>query len=734
METKKNMMDRYVLSLESREAGISSLCGNKTAALSVLINSGISVPPGFCVTSEAYRKFIQYNGLEGVIVMETARKPLEEMRWEEMWDASLRIRSAFLKSEVPDDILAALENKMGDWLRDKGLAVRSSSLLEDTAGGSFAGLHESVINVRGFEDFVEALVSVWASLWSDAVFSYAKELGIEEKDSSMAVVVQEMIEGERSGVAFGRNPNNSNQSVIEAVFGLNKGMVDGEVQPDRWVLDRQTGGLITLERAEHNRRVVAARSGVRFEQIDIEEAAMLPLSEEEVQEIFRTVLQVEEIFGSAQDVEWTIRGDSLFLLQSRPITTGDILEGDDRRAFDLSLRKSFETLRKMSDRIENDIVPEMISEADELFDTDLSNPGDSEIADEISSRNTLYSKWEKIYWDEFIPFAHGVRLFGRVYNDRLKPDDPYEFVDLLSVSETLSVKRNRMLEELAGELKEIPGLRDKELEDLGGGINERLEEFIGKFGKLSCEGGKCDDEKKSLLGLIRELAISGRPDRKTRKRLKDKKKRERLEDKFLESFPEEEKGFASELLDIARHSYRLRDDDNIYLGRFERALNLAVDEARRRLGDRCRDFAACRDAKEIERALRDPDYVPNVDSAADEDKRDKAVTARQLRGQPAGEGIARGTARVIESAEDLFNVRDGEILVCDSIDPNMTFVIPLVSGIVERRGGMLVHGAIIAREYGLPCVTGVANATGAVRTGDRLTVDGYDGLVIIHRD
>jgi pyruvate,water dikinase len=108
--------------------------------------------------------------------------------------------------------------------------------------------------------------------------------------------------------------------------------------------------------------------------------------------------------------------------------------------------------------------------------------------------------------------------------------------------------------------------------------------------------------------------------------------------------------------------------------------------------------------------------------------------ARQLRGQPAGPGVARGPARVVVTTNDLFTVRRGEILVCDSIDPNMTFVIPLVSGIVERRGGMLVHGAIIAREYGLPCVTGIPDATSAICTGDELIVDGYYGLVIIHRE
>ena len=110
---------------------------------------------------------------------------------------------------------------------------------------------------------------------------------------------------------------------------------------------------------------------------------------------------------------------------------------------------------------------------------------------------------------------------------------------------------------------------------------------------------------------------------------------------------------------------------------------------------------------------------------------DFTLQPRQLIGQPAGPGIARGTARVILDPSDLGTFRHGEVLVCDAVDPNMTFIVPLAAGIIERRGGMLIHGAIIAREYGLPCVTGVPDATVLIRTGEILTVDGFLGIVTI---
>jgi pyruvate,water dikinase len=119
--------------------------------------------------------------------------------------------------------------------------------------------------------------------------------------------------------------------------------------------------------------------------------------------------------------------------------------------------------------------------------------------------------------------------------------------------------------------------------------------------------------------------------------------------------------------------------------------------------------------------------------AGDDEPAGLRTQARQIVGQPAGPGIAVGTARVVRSREDLAAFAHGEILVCDAIEPEMTFVVPLAAGIVERRGGMLIHGAIIAREYGLPCVTGVPRAVDLIRTGDRLTVDGYLGIVTIAR-
>jgi pyruvate,water dikinase len=183
---------------------------------------------------------------------------------------------------------------------------------------------------------------------------------------------------------------------------------------------------------------------------------------------------------------------------------------------------------------------------------------------------------------------------------------------------------------------------------------------------------------------------------------------------------------------LARTSYQLRDDDNIYLGRIEAQLLSAIREARQRIeASEIKDPHAS-GVNELKAVLADLDHrAETLNPYRKKAGQTFDIKPRQLIGQPGGPGIASGRARVIRQHVDLADFKHGEVLVCDAVDPNMTFVVPLASAVVERRGGMLIHGAIIAREYGLPCVTGIPDATALIETGDKLSVDGYLGIVTI---
>jgi pyruvate,water dikinase len=205
-----------------------------------------------------------------------------------------------------------------------------------------------------------------------------------------------------------------------------------------------------------------------------------------------------------------------------------------------------------------------------------------------------------------------------------------------------------------------------------------------------------------------------------------------LQQKFLDRFEGDRKTEAAEMLDLARTSYQLRDDDNIYLGRIESHCMAAVREARQRVETLKTDGAERKHTGILAEVLADLDHrTQAVRSETKKPGQTFEVKPRQLIGQPAGPGISRGKARVIGQHADLARFKHGEVLVCDAVDPNMTFVVPLAAAVVERRGGMLIHGAIIAREYGLPCVTGIPDATDIIESGDDITVDGYLGIVTI---
>jgi len=703
------------------------LVGGKAVALGKLIGAGLDIPEGLCLSTRCYRDYIQQTGLKNLILMELGRKRFEDMRWEELWDASLRIRNLFVRTALPEELDDLIRQNIANCFHGEPIAVRSSANTEDLPEASFAGLYASYVNCRSVEEICKHIRLVWASLLSDAALLYQRELGLDTDDSAMAVVCQKMISGDKSGVAFSQNPLNKDETVVEAVFGLNQGLVDGNVEPDRWIVARDTNMIRSVKQAEHHRWIAPLEEGVALESVPEELAEVLVLSGDEVRQVISALKNVERVFSSPQDMEWTFKDGRLYILQARPITTATTDSRQDRRSFDLSLRRSYDNLRDLGIKIETDLIPRMLSDAEVLSRTDFKSLSSEELAEEIRKRKEYYERWKRVYWEDFIPFAHGVRLFGQVYNDIIQPSDPYEFVELLSNRDLESLRRNQELQDIAQKLQSILLAEESDWSHPTGEAAAEIEGFLERHPEFGCQTRQCIHQKESLWNLLREMAQTGeiRPESISR-RSQD------LLESYFDAFSGEDRSYAENLLALAKKSYRLRDDDNIYLGRLEALLEDAILESRQRTGENESLPAPQSNVEEALRAITLTPFQPKDWPGNEVAESGMALEARQLKGQPASRGIARGNARVIHEISDLFAVQRGEILVCDAIDPNMTFAVPLAAGIVERRGGMLIHGAIIAREYGIPCVTGIPHATQFIRTGYKLTVDGYYGLVIIH--
>jgi phosphoenolpyruvate synthase/pyruvate phosphate dikinase len=221
------------------------LVGGKAWALAIMAQQELPIPKTLCISTNAYNIFMDETGLRAQVIMEYHRKQFDQMRWEEMWDCSLRIQNMFSRTPIPSILAETLAQEITKFFNKKAVAVRSSAVGEDSARASFAGLHESYLNIKGPDQVLEHIKLVWASTWSDAAILYRKEIGLNVEKSSMAVVIQELVQGQKSGVIFGQSPVDHSKAIIEAVYGLNQGLVDGTVEPDRWVIERDSGQIVS---------------------------------------------------------------------------------------------------------------------------------------------------------------------------------------------------------------------------------------------------------------------------------------------------------------------------------------------------------------------------------------------------------------------------------------------------------------------------------------------------------
>ncbi len=288
-------LTRWVVDLEDPAAGDASVVGGKAAGLHRLRCAGLPVPAAFVVTTEAFRAHFP---------LAAPGPPPSRPR---------------LLAECARDIGEALAAPFPGTLP---LAVRSSAAGEDGARASFAGQHETYYHVRA-ESLTDAIVDCWLSLWSARAQRYRAGRSAE---MAMAVIVQRMLQPERSGVCFTCDPTGGSpdQLWIEASWGLGAVLVDGRVSPDRWLLDRE-GRILRRHVGRKRHRVSVSpgppRQGTRLEPVPLTLQGRAVLSPRRAAQVARYSLEAERLFGTPQDVEWAYEGNRLYLLQSRPVTT-----------------------------------------------------------------------------------------------------------------------------------------------------------------------------------------------------------------------------------------------------------------------------------------------------------------------------------------------------------------------------------------------------------------------------
>ena len=311
--------------------------GGKGANLSELINAGFPVPDAFFVSVEAYDKFVEGNDLDKKI-----SEVIEKIDYSDvnsLKNASESIRKLIVEAEMPkeikDAVISAYKKLYGapeinisfaQPMEMPYVSVRSSGVMEDIEGASSAGQYETFLNVKGENNIIEKIKKCWASLYTSRVIYYRHKHNQPQK-SSICVIIQRMINSEKAGVAFTVDPTNpvegANHIIIEGAWGVGETLVQGEVEPDRYIIDKENGEILekhigekSLERVRDNMTGVTVKRKVSPERMKQQ-----LLSDYEIVALAAYCKKIEQHYGKPQDIEWAFERKKIYILQARAVTT-----------------------------------------------------------------------------------------------------------------------------------------------------------------------------------------------------------------------------------------------------------------------------------------------------------------------------------------------------------------------------------------------------------------------------
>jgi rifampicin phosphotransferase len=789
------------------------LVGGKGLSLALTAAAGLPVPPGFCVTTAAYRRV---GGLQ-------------------------------IDSTLADALKQAYRELGGGCV-----AVRSSATLEDGAETSFAGQQETILGVEGETELVAAVERCWRSLHTERAKAYRERQKVDETGLAMAVVVQRLVDADVAGVLFTRDPLDATGTLmrIEAAWGLGESVVSGRITPDRFQVERDTG-RVRERQAGHKPHRITRRGE---EAVAVEQHRALCLSGEQLGALAELGRKVEAFYGDARDIEWAIAEGKVWLLQARPITTTSAADRERVRLETIARLKSLVepggTVWARTNLIE--VLPEPTPMTWAVVSANLlsANGGtgamfrdfgfkpdpslnDTCAYDLIGGRPFLNLSREPRL-ESAKPIA-GYPLAKYKANPHLaldpKREDPrglrklFKLFGMLKVAAKIAGASKNFADEFRKELpsfaKQLDSAAQEDLTKIEPeALRQRfidwvqltlvtfarqslkptllaqfswqvLEQQIAKslspdaarealmvFG----EGAKADSEADFGAG-IRELAAGTmtRDEFLLRFGHRGPNEMELSTPRWSENaagldnvagnvvtrevatssiafdgIARLAKGNGMVAKSMATHVERLRT----YLGLRETGkhyLMRGYAEIRRTLVELDRRFkldggiffllpnelndlidgkdmrpriAERRKTRAIELSLEVPPVVFGDDLEAIGRPLPPPEGAEELQGIPLSAGVAEGSALVLTEPRAAEG-DSGYILVCPSTDPAWVPLFVNARGLVMESGGTLSHGAIVAREFGLPAVAGLPGVQRQIKTGQRLRVDGSRGTVSI---
>ncbi len=295
------------------------VAGGKGANLGEMTSAKINVPSGFVITADAYRDFLKVNGID-VLIENGIKKSVADER--KLLNEAEHFIGKIKSGKFPEQLENAIREKYFNLGNNTRVAVRSSATAEDLPDASFAGQQETYLNVQGIESVLNGVRNCYASLWGNRAVSYRFHQGYDQTSVSIAVVIQEMIESEKSGVLFTVNPVNKkeNEMQINASFGLGESVVSGRVTADSYIIDK-SGNIIEVNIGSKETQIIYGDKETVEVSVNSDKRKARALNDREIFELMKCGLEIEKHYGMPMDIEWAIKNDIVYILQARAITT-----------------------------------------------------------------------------------------------------------------------------------------------------------------------------------------------------------------------------------------------------------------------------------------------------------------------------------------------------------------------------------------------------------------------------
>ena len=823
-------MTSLLLDFHSRNALNTALAGGKGRGLARAAQAGLPVPPGAVLSADAYRAWFAPH-------CQTVRDILSREADAESQSAAVR---AYLQTQpLPPEVCRALAD-LQQRQPESWFAVRSSGSAEDLPGAAFAGLHDTLLNVRGADALENAVRQCWLSLWNAEVLPYRERLGLAHEEAAMAVVVQQMAEvgaDEAAGVAFSIDPvrGSLNEVLINAAFGLGETVVAGGEPVDEYRVNRE--GVLTESRiaAKPAALIRSADGGTTVFRLPESRQTQPALSPEQAAQVAELARRAEAHFGFPQDIEWAFAGGSLHLLQSRPVTrfaprwTRD--ESAERfpnpvtpltwqlceAGFHESLNYSFRLMglppfydkwfaSKDGYIYGNQNAVEVyagrlplapLRDADALarfvesgglwqfawiseLPTRWMNDLDSYLlaigrfnALDYSSRN-LAGCWAAVreisaegtrYFLPNIAISLTQTLLYRVLQRVLaiigSPNPQDLFDRLTAVSDTKTADVNQEMWDLSRLIRPQPELaaaRFHSADELWHALEGQPEiqscfkQFLARHGHRETDFDSYRptwlEAPQTVFTQIQMMASQDDSGRERRYWLA-KDAMYAAERELFQAAPAGLHFFLHELLRLVRSYTALDDLEHYQTTRLTIPFRRAAYETGRRLVN----LGALDDPwdifflppADIDRAVADGDCRHLRPIAEREKAAYQAACARPAaweygstpaasaadgwQGLGGSPGTAEGSVYVITDPAHFADFPQGAILVARTTNPAWTPLFYHAAGVITESGGPLSHGAVTARELGIPAVMGIRNACTRLANGQRVRIDGRNGIV-----